>query len=117
MAYDEALAVRIRSALARRKGFVEKKMFGGVGFLLNGNMCVGIWKDFLIVRLDPEAYDLALAEPHVEKFDITGKAMSGWVMVGPDGIGAKDLKKWIERAISYVSALPKKAKAGAPSSA
>ena len=59
MAYDEKLAVRIRRSVARKEGFTEKKMFGGVGFLLNGNMCVGIWKESLIVRLDPEEYELA----------------------------------------------------------
>jgi TfoX/Sxy family transcriptional regulator of competence genes len=60
MAFDEALAERIRRGLARKKGIEEKRMFGGIGFLLNGNMLVGVWKDSLIVRLDPEGYDDAL---------------------------------------------------------
>ena len=77
MAYDESLAVRIRTALARRKNVEEKKMFGGVGFLLNGNMLVGVWKDSLIVRLGPDSYEDALLEPHVKEFDITGRAMKG----------------------------------------
>ena len=63
MAFNEALAERIRKALSRKKGVEEKKMFGGIGFLLNGNLLVGVWKDSLIVRLDPEAYDDALPEP------------------------------------------------------
>jgi len=65
MAYDEPLAARIRAALARKRGVEEKKMFGGVGFLLNGNMLLGVWKDSLIVRLGSDSYENALLEPHV----------------------------------------------------
>ena len=72
MAFSEELAERIRQGLARRKGIEEKKMFGGVGFLLNGNMLVGVWKDSLIVRLGPEEGEEALKEPHVSEFNITG---------------------------------------------
>ena len=86
MAYSEGLAKRIRDALARRTGIEEKKMFGGVGFLLHGNMLVGVWKDSLIVRLGPEEGDEALKEPHVKEFDITGRPMRNWVLVGPEGV-------------------------------
>jgi TfoX/Sxy family transcriptional regulator of competence genes len=72
MAFSEALAGRIRDALARKKGVKEKKMFGGVGFLQNGNLLVGVWKDSLIVRLGPDEGDEALKVPHVKEFDITG---------------------------------------------
>jgi hypothetical protein len=72
MAFNEALAERIRHGLARRKGIDEKNMFGGVGFLLNGNLLVGVWKDSLIVRLGPEAGEEALREPHVQELNITG---------------------------------------------
>ena len=65
MAFDESLAARIRNALARKKGVEEKKMFGGIGFLLNGNMLVGVWKDSLVVRLGPDEAEEALKEPHV----------------------------------------------------
>ncbi len=108
MAFDESLAQRIRKIIARRKGFTEKKMFGGVGFLLNGNMCVGVWKESLIVRLDPQEYDDALAETAARPFDITGRPMAGWVMVDPTGIKGANLGKWIDRAQNYVSALPAK---------
>jgi TfoX/Sxy family transcriptional regulator of competence genes len=109
MAFDESLASRIRAVLARRKGVAEKKMFGGLGFLLNGNILVGVWKDSLIVRLDPDTYDDALLEPHVREFDITGRAMKGWVLVEPDGVAEDDpLKAWIERALQFVKSLPKK---------
>ncbi len=108
MAFSETLASRIRDALARKRNIEEKKMFGGVGFLLNGNMLVGVWKSSLIVRLGPDNYDDALLEPHVREFDITGKPMKGWVMVEPDGVEDDDpLKEWIERAVKFVKTLPK----------
>ena len=109
MAFSEVLAERIRQRLARRKYVEEKKMFGGVGFLLNGNMLVGVWKDSLIVRLDPDEYDDALQQPHAQEFDITGRAMRGWVIVEPGGVEQDHhLKDWIERAMKFVKALPKK---------
>ena len=109
MAFDETLAARIREALNRKKGVEEKKMFGGVGFLLHGNMLVGVWKDSLIARLGPDESDLALLEPHVKEFDITGRAMKGWVLVGPEGVeGDEQLGGWIERATKFVKTLPAK---------
>jgi TfoX/Sxy family transcriptional regulator of competence genes len=109
MAFNEALAARVRQALARRKNVEEKKMFGGVGFLLHGNMLAGVWKDSLIVRLGPDEGDEALREPHVRAFDITGKPMKGWVLVEPAGVEEDDhLKDWIERATKFVRTLPAK---------
>ena len=111
MAFSEALAERIRQGLARRKGIEEKKMFGGIGFLLNGNMLVGVWKDSLIVRLGPEEGEEALKEPHVKEFDITGRAMKGWVLVEPEGVEDDDqLRGWIRRAVKFVGKLPAKEK-------
>jgi len=84
-------------------------MFGGIGFLLNSNMLVGVWKDSLIVRLDPEGYDDALLEPHVGEFNITGRAMKGWVLVAPEGVeDAGQVKAWIQRAVKFVGKPPKK---------
>lgn len=109
MAFSQSLASRIRDALECRRGIEEKKMFGGVCFLLNGNMLVGVWKNSLIVRLGPERGEEALLEPHVREFDITGKPMKGWVMVGPEGVEDDDqLKGWIERATKFVKTLPAK---------
>jgi TfoX/Sxy family transcriptional regulator of competence genes len=109
MAFDESLAGGIRDALANKSNIVEKKMFGGVGFLLNGNMLVGVWKNSLIVRVGPDAYDAALLEPHVKEFDITGRPMKGWVLVEPDGVEDEDqLKDWIQRATKFVGKLPAK---------
>jgi hypothetical protein len=109
MAFDESLAARIRAALTRRKGIDEKKMFGGVCFLLNGNLLVGVWKDSLIARLGPDEGEAALLEPHVRVFDITGRPMRNWVLVEPEGVEDDDqLRAWIERATKFVRTLPKK---------
>jgi TfoX/Sxy family transcriptional regulator of competence genes len=109
MAYSEALAERIRKLLGVRKGVEEKKMFGGVGFLLYGNICVGVWKTSLIARLGPDAAADALSQPYVRPFDITGRAMKGWVLVDAEGIEAdSQLHRWIERAENFVSRLPPK---------
>ena len=109
MPFDQSLADRVRTMLARRDRFSEKKMFGGVGFLLGGNMCVGVWKHFLIARIGPEHYDDALGRPHVEEFDITGRAMRGWVMIEPEGIDEEaELIEWVDRAVEFVRRLPKK---------
>jgi TfoX N-terminal domain len=109
MAYDEKFAARIRKALGPRKGLVAKQMFGGIAFLLNGNMCVGIHKDELIVRLDPDETDAALAKPHTRVFDLTGRPMKGWILVAPKGIATDaQLAKWIAIAATYAGALPAK---------
>ena len=109
MAFSESLAERIRQTLARRKHVDEKKMFGGIGFLLNGNLLVGVWKDSLCVRLGPEQAEEALLEPNVKEFDITGRSMKGWVLVEPEGVEDDDqLSGWIQRAVKFVGKLPAK---------
>src|SRR3989442_5963952 len=109
MAFDERLAERIRGSLRRRKGFVEKKMFGGVGFLLNGNMCVGVHGSELIVRLAPEDTDAALKRANTRRFDLTGRPMEGWILVQPAALKTDaQLGKWIEVAAKCASALPAK---------
>ncbi len=109
MAYSKSLAARVRQALSARGGIVEKKMFGGVAFLLRGNMCVGVWNDSLIVRLGIEQAERALAEPYVRAFDVTGRPMKGWAMVDPDGLDTdSQLNDWIERAVAFVATLPAK---------
>ena len=110
MAFDEALAGRIRHLLARRKHVEEQKMFGAVGFLLNGNLLVGVRKDSLLVRLGPEQSDEALKEAHVSEFEITGRGtMEGWEVVGLEGAQSDDqLKGWVHRAVKFVGTLPAK---------
>ena len=109
MAFSEALAERVRQSLARKRGVEEKTMFGGLCFLLHGNVLLGVWKDSLIARLGPDEGEAAMLEPHVRRFDITGKPMRNWVAVEPEGIEDDDqLKDWIERAVRFVRALPRK---------
>jgi TfoX/Sxy family transcriptional regulator of competence genes len=109
MAFDAALAARIRGTLARRKGITEKRMFGGLAFFLHGNICVGVWHDSLIARVGPEEGADALREPHVGPFAVTGRPMANWVLVAPEGV-AEDgqLADWIERAMRFVRRLPRK---------
>jgi TfoX/Sxy family transcriptional regulator of competence genes len=109
MAYSESLAFRIRDVFASQRGITEKKMFGGVGFMLHGNMCVGIWQTSLIVRLGVEQAATALKEPYVVEFDPTGRPMKGWVVVEAEGVETdRQLREWIERAIEFVETLPRK---------
>ena len=109
MAFDERLADRIRTALGRRKGLTEKKMFGGIGFLANGNMCCGVHKDEMIVRIAPDETASALKQAHTRRFDLTGRPMNGWLLVEPAGLkSAAGLKKWVEVAAKYASTLPVK---------
>jgi TfoX/Sxy family transcriptional regulator of competence genes len=110
MAFDEALAERIRHLLARRKYAEEKKMFGGIGFLLNGSLLVGVRRDSLLVRIGPEQSDEALQEAHVSEFSIRGRGtMKGWVVVGLEGVQDDDqLRGWIQRALKFVGKLPAK---------
>src|SRR5215475_10133823 len=109
MAFSAILAERIRQALARRKNVEEKKMFGGLGFLLDGNLLVGVWKESLIVRLGPDQGEEALLQPHVKEFDVTGRPMKNWVLVEPAGVEADDqLSDWIQKAVKFVGKLPPK---------
>jgi len=109
MTYSTSLADRIRRALGRHKGIQERKMFGGIAFLLHGNMCVGVWKSSLVARLGPEQAAAALQQPHVNEFDVTGRPMKGWVLIDAEGLDEENqLRDWIERAVEFVSTLPAK---------
>ena len=108
MAYNIKLAERIRSEL-NGIPFVEKKMFGGVGFMLNGNLACGVNKDDLIVRIDPTKHLALLKKLHVRPFDMTGRPMKGWVVVEADGIKTeKQLNTWIKEGVEFALALPPK---------
>ena len=108
MAYDLKLAERIRSEL-NGMPFVEKKMFGGVGLLLNGNLACGVHKDDLIVRVDPEKHTALLKKPHAKPFDLTGKPMKGWLLVEADGVKTdKHLSAWVKEGVEFVLTLPPK---------
>ena len=109
MAYDGRLAQRVREELAERPGYAEKKMFGGLCFLLRGNMCCGVGQDGLMVRVGPEQYESALADDHARQMDFTGRPMKGFVFVNPAGHKtAKGLKTWIDRGARFALSLPAK---------
>ncbi|MGH7535085.1 MAG: TfoX/Sxy family protein [Gemmatimonadales bacterium] len=109
MAFDEKLAQRIRQRLRQRAGVTEKKMFGGIAFLVRGNMCCGVHGPDLIVRLSPEHTDRALSAPHTRAFDLTGRLMKGWILVGPKGRATDaQLGKWVGVATEYAESLPAK---------
>ncbi|QPJ62371.1 MAG: TfoX/Sxy family protein [Candidatus Nitronauta litoralis] len=109
MPYDKGLAERMEGLIDPRQGLVHKKMFGGIGYMLNGNMTFGIWKDFLILRLGLEGADEVLKDDYTKPMDLTGKVMKGWVMVAPEAIAEEDqLQDYMEQAIQFVSTLPAK---------
>ena len=107
--YDEKLAERVGKVLNGVPNITEKKMFGGVGYLLNGNMACGINKEFLIVRVGSEGYQAALDEAHTRVFDLTGRPMTGWVSVEPEGLQSKDkLEYWVGKGLAFAETLPPK---------
>ncbi len=109
MAYDEGLAQRIREVLQEQQNVVEKKMFGGIAFMVNGNMCCGVVKDKLMARVSPDVYESALGQPHARKMDLTGRPMKGMIYIDPEGLGSdSDLKTWVDRALEFVLSLPVK---------
>lgn len=109
MSYDEPLAERVRRLVARYPKATEKAMFGGICFMLNGRMCVGIARDELMVRVGPDAYEHALGQRHVRPMDFTGRPMRGYIFVEPDGCrDLRALERWITRAADFVSTLPSK---------
>jgi TfoX/Sxy family transcriptional regulator of competence genes len=109
MPYDNGLAQRVREILEEEPGFNEKKMFGGICFLLFGNMVCGIIKDDLIVRVGADNYIAALTLPHTRKFDLTGKALTGWVMVLSRALDSdEELSDWVQKAVKFVRTLPPK---------
>jgi TfoX/Sxy family transcriptional regulator of competence genes len=110
MAYDEDLANRLRELLADEEAVTEKKMFGGLAFLLHGNMSVSASrKGGLLVRIDPAETDAALARPHVARMEMGGRTMDGWITVAPEGVKTKrQLAAWVKRSVTFVKTLPRK---------
>lgn len=109
MAYDEDLANRIRAVLADGAPFTERKMFGGIAFMLHGHMVCGITRESLMLRLGPEQADAALDEPHVRPMDMTGRPMRGMALVDPPGFATDAaLEAWLARARGFVQTLPPK---------
>jgi hypothetical protein len=109
MAFDEAVADRARKALARHKGRTERKMFGGLVFLLDGHMCCGVLKDELFLRLGPDGAADGLKEPHTRQMDFTARPMTGMVYVEPAGFATDAaLRSWVRAVVRFVKSLPPK---------
>jgi TfoX/Sxy family transcriptional regulator of competence genes len=111
MPYNEQLAERIRSIVGEGPGLSERKMFGGIAFMLNGNMFCGITRDELMVRVGPQGFDEALATRGARPMDMTGRPMKGMALVGPEGYGTEDqLRGWVHQTLEYARSLPAKKK-------
>jgi len=113
MAYDEGLAERIRGILRDRRDVSEKKMFGGIAFIVRGHMSVGIVKDDLMVRVGPETYEDLVRQPHARPMDFTGRPMKGFVYVASAGFEEdEDLERWVGHGLKYAMSLPPKTVSG-----
>ncbi len=108
MAYDEKLADRVRALLEAEPGFSERKMFGGIAFMLDGHMCCGVVAGDLMLRLGPDGADAALEHRHVRPMDFTGRPMSSMVFVEPAGLKRDALRSWVEGAATFARSLPPK---------
>lgn len=109
VAYDEIVAGRVRQVLKRRKGISERNMFGGIAFMLNGNMVCGVNKKDLVLRLGEERAAKALTEPNTREMDFTGKVLKSMVYVSPSGYKSDDaLRAWVQRALDFAKTLPAK---------
>jgi TfoX/Sxy family transcriptional regulator of competence genes len=110
VAYDEDLANRVRELMAGEAAVTEKKMFGGLAFLINGHMSVGVsGKGGLMVRVEPSETDALLEKPHAGPFEMRGRSMDGWLRVGDEGVRTKrQLEPWVRRGVTYARSLPPK---------
>jgi TfoX/Sxy family transcriptional regulator of competence genes len=109
MAYDEGLAERVRGVLDARSDVDERKMFGGIAFLVAGNMACGVMRDDLMVRMEPDAAAALESEPGVRRFDMGGRPMKGWLLVAPEASADDgDLERWVRRGEEFAASLPPK---------
>jgi len=110
MAFDQELAGTLRELLAKERKVTEKKMFGGLAFLVNGNMCVSAsGKGGMLVRIDPAETKAALAQPHATRMVMGGRSMDGWIRIAPAGVSTKrEIEPWLRRSLAYVKSLPPK---------
>jgi TfoX/Sxy family transcriptional regulator of competence genes len=109
MAYSKPLADDVRMRIGRHTGVTEREMFGGIGFMVEGNMAVGVSGDELMVRVGKDAYEEALSRPGVHPFDMSGREMKGWILVSPAGLDTDAaLDSWIEQGVAFAGSLPPK---------
>jgi TfoX/Sxy family transcriptional regulator of competence genes len=111
MAYDEDLANRIRELVLTEEGVTEQRMFGGLAFLIDGNMSVSAsGQGGLLLRVNPEETEALLGKPHAQPFEMRGRTMQGWLRVAPEGVRTKrELERWVARGVTYARSLPSKA--------
>ena len=119
MAVDQKLAARVRKLLADRSDLTERRMFGGLTFMVRGHMCCGVQGNELILRLGPDGADEALASPHARPMDFTGRPLAGFITVSRNGLSGRALAQWVERAVAWAESLPPKTskRRGPPSAA
>jgi TfoX/Sxy family transcriptional regulator of competence genes len=109
MTFSELTASQIRSVIQNTPGLSERHMFGGIAFMLEGNMCCGVIEDHLVVRVSPDTYDSALCEPHTRPMDFTGRPLPGFVYVDRAGFASDtSLRQWVDRGVSFARTLPPK---------
>jgi TfoX N-terminal domain len=109
VAVDETLAARVRERVNRVPDWSEKRMFGGIAFLIDGNMAVGVSGHDLMVRVGPAADAEALSRPGARPFDMTGRPMAGWVLVGPEGYAEESaFAAWVDEGVAFAVSLPRK---------
>jgi len=109
MAYDQQIADEVRTAIQPRLGLTEREMFGGIGFMINGNMAVGVSGDELMVRVGKEAHDEAISRPGARTFDMGARPMRGWVAVSSEGFSTEAaLASWVEWGVTFAESLPPK---------
>jgi TfoX/Sxy family transcriptional regulator of competence genes len=108
MPYNPEIAQRVQKALEGQDGLTERKMFGGIAFMLRGNMCCGVTNDDLMVRVGAEALEDALVQPYARPMDFTGRPMKGFVFVDAAALGDRDLKRWVQRGVTFAGSLPAK---------
>jgi TfoX/Sxy family transcriptional regulator of competence genes len=109
VAYDHGLADEVRAHLGPRADLTEREMFGGIAFMLRGNMAVGVSGDELMVRVGKEGHDVAISPPGARVFDMSSRPMKGWILVAAEALGTEDdLGSWVERGVAYAESLPPK---------
>jgi len=106
--YNAQIAQQVQNALEGREGLTEMKMFGGIAFMLHGNMCCGVTNEDLMVRVGADALEDALAQPYARPMDFTGRPMKGFVFVNAAALGDRDLKRWVQRGVTFAGSLPAK---------
>ena len=111
MAYDEKLADRIRKTIGKNKNVTEKKMFGGLSFMLHGKMFCGVLKEDLVLRISHDEYEDALKKPNIRPMDFTGRPMKGFIYVNPNGCKSdKDIKQWVDLSLKFAKSIMKNKK-------